>query len=155
MSGGKGNIKPEDGKQFSTEYQPEEKWTEEKALQLANDLIAWQKKDAINIFWEEYLIMERDLYSEIISYLCKKFTSFFKLIEKAKKIQEIKLKKYGTADKLNATITKFVLINEHDWKDKTDLTSRDEPLPAAINIIVASQKGAKELKEFLNGPDGK
>jgi len=29
MPGGKGNIKPKDGKQFSSEYQPEEKWTEE------------------------------------------------------------------------------------------------------------------------------
>jgi len=29
--------------------------------------------------------------------LSNKFTSFLKLIEKAKKIQEIKLKKYGTA----------------------------------------------------------
>jgi len=121
MPGGKGNIKPEDGKQFSSEYQPEEKWTEEVALNLANELIAWQKELPVNIFWEEFLVMEKDLYPEVISYLCEKFTSFFKLIEQAKKIQEIKLKKYGTADKLNATITKFVLINEHDWRDKSEL----------------------------------
>ena len=120
MPGGKGNIKPEDGKQFSSEYQPEEKWTEEKALQLGNDLIDWMKNNEINMFWEEYLVMERDLYPELIAYLSKKFTSFLKLIEKAKKVQEIKLKKYGTADKLNATITKFVLINEHGWKDKQE-----------------------------------
>jgi len=121
MPGGNKNIKPEDGKQFSSEYQPEEKWTEEKALELANALIAWQKESPVNMFWEEYLIMERDLYSDLISYLCGKFSSFSELIEKAKKIQEIKLKKYGTADKLNATITKFVLINEHAWKDKSEL----------------------------------
>jgi FMN phosphatase YigB (HAD superfamily) len=120
MPGGKGNIKPEDGKQFSSEYQPEEKWTEEKALQLGNDLIDWMKNNEINMFWEEYLVMERDLYPELIAYLSNKFTSFLKLIGKAKKVQEIKLKKYGTADKLNATITKFVLINEHGWKDKQE-----------------------------------
>ena len=120
MPGGKGNIKPEDGKQFSSEYQPEEKWTEEKALQLGNDLIDWMKENEINMFWEEYLVMERDLYPELIAYLSNKFTSFLKLIGKAKKVQEIKLKKYGTADKLNATITKFVLINEHGWKDKQE-----------------------------------
>ena len=120
MPGGKGNIKPEDGKQFSSEYQPEEKWTEVKALQLGKDLIEWQKEGPVNIFWDEYLVMERDLYPKLISYLCEKFTSFFQLIEKAKKLQEIKLKKYGTVDKLNATITKFVLINEHGWKDKKE-----------------------------------
>lgn len=120
MPGGKGNIKPEDGKQFSSEYQPEEKWTEEKALQLGNDLIDWMKNNEINMFWEEYLVMERDLYPELIAYLSNKFTSFLKLIGKAKKVQEIKLKKYGTADKLNATITKFVLINEHGWRDKQE-----------------------------------
>ena len=38
---------------------------------------------------------------------------------------------------------------------KTDLTSRDEPLPASINITVASAKAAKELKDFFNGSDNK
>ena len=42
------------------------------------------------------------------------------LLEKAQKIQEIKLKKFGAFDKLNASITKFCLINLHDWKDKTE-----------------------------------
>lgn len=122
MPGGKGNIKPEDGKQFSSEYQPEEKWTEAKALQLANDLITWQKIDGQdNIFWEEFLIIERDLYPSLIAYLEKKFTSFSKLLEKSRKIQELKLQKYGVADTLNAPITKFVLINKHGWHDKTEV----------------------------------
>jgi hypothetical protein len=135
MPGGKGNIKPEDGKQFSSEYQPEEKWTEEKALQLGNDLIDWMKKSEINVFWEEYLVMERDLYPELIAYLSNKFTSFLKLIGKAKKVQEIKLKKYGTADKLNATITKFVLINEHGWKDKQEI-NQTLNIPQLPDILV-------------------
>ena len=64
------------------------------------------------------MYIENDYYSSLIAYLCEKFSSFAKLIERAKKIQEIKLKKYGAVDKLNATITKFVLINEHGWRDK-------------------------------------
>lgn len=134
MAGGKGNIRPEDGKQFSSEYQPAEKWTEEKALKLGADLIKWQKEEPVNIFWEEFIVLERDLYPEIISYLCGKFTSFFKCIEKAKKLQEIKLKKYGTADKLNASITKFVLINEHGWRDKTEL-DQSANIKGEITII--------------------
>jgi hypothetical protein len=137
MAGGKGNIKPEDGKQFSSEYQPQQKWTEERALSLANELIDWLKakdehgEDKGNIFFQEFLIIEKDLYEELISYLCKKFTSFLKLINKAEKIQELKLQKYGVGDRLNATMTKFVLINKHDWKDRTESTlkgDKDSPL---------------------------
>jgi len=119
MGGGKGNIKPEDGRQFSSEYQPQEKWTETKALEVGNKLIEWlHEKDAEgqdkgNIFFEEFLYLENNYYSELIAYLSKKFTSFLKLIERAKKIQEIKLYKYGVGDRLNANMTKFVLINEH------------------------------------------
>jgi len=139
MPGGKGNIKPEDGKQFSSEYQPDEEWTEEVALNLAKELIAWQLEDPTHMFWEEFLVMEKGLYSEVISYLCGKFTSFLKLVENAKKIQEIKLKKYGTADKLNASMTKFVLINEHSWKDKTEVKHSGEII-TGIEYIVPEKK---------------
>lgn len=129
MPGGKGNIKPADGKQFSKEYQPEEKWTEKKALKVGNELLEWIKKDG-NLFFEDFLYIQNDYYNELIAYLCKKFTSVLKLIERARKIQEIKLKKEGTLGNLNATMTKFVLINNHDWKDKqeTDISNTDGSL---------------------------
>ena len=125
MPGDNKNIKPEDGRQFSSTYQPPLKWTKKRAMQLGEDLIAWQKKDAINIFWEEFLVMERDLHPNKIAYLSKKYSSFCDLIVKAAKIQEVKLTKYGSADKLNAAITKFVLINKHGWRDKQELTGAD------------------------------
>ena len=120
MPGGKGKIRPEDGKQFSSTYQPPLKWTKERADKLGRELIAWQTEKPTNIFWDEFLIIEKNLYLDVINYLCKKFTSFSELINQAKRIQEIKLKKYGTADKLNASMTKFVLINNHGWVDKTE-----------------------------------
>lgn len=125
MSGGKGNIRPEDGKQFSKDYQPQEKWTEQKALQLGNELIDWLKakdadgEDKGNMFYEEFLVIERDLYPDLIRHLRDKFTSFYELTEKAKRIQEIKLVKYGVGDRLNATMTKFTLTNNHGWTDST------------------------------------
>jgi len=124
MPGGKGNIKPEDGKQFSKEYQPEEKWTEEKAIQLGDDLINWLKKeseDESNIFFEDFLIIKQGLYPELIHYLKNKFQSFKRIINKAKKIQEIKLVKYGVDDRLNAQLTKFVLTNHHNYSDKSEV----------------------------------
>jgi len=121
MPGGNGNIKPEDGKQFSSEYQPDPKWTEEVALNLANELILWQKEEASHIFWEEFLVIEKDMHPRTIAYLKTKFSSFCNLLEQAKKIQEVKLAKYGTADRLNASMTKFVLINNHNWKDQSHI----------------------------------
>ena len=147
MPGGKGKIRPEDGKQFSSEYQPEEKWTEEEALKVGNDLLVWMKAKPTNMFFDEFLYIENDYYSSLINYLSKKYTSFSKLIERAKKIQEIKLKKYGTADKLNAAITKFVLINEHGWCDKRELTGKDgKDLLQAPRVLTKD-----EAKEYLQG----
>jgi len=131
MPGGRGKIRPSDGKQFSSSYQPKETWTEEEALRLGNDMIDWLKEkdekgvDKGNIFYEEFLLVENNYYPSLISYLRDKFTSFSNLLEKAKKIQEIKLKKYGVGDRLNATMTKFVLINNHDYVERQELTGRN------------------------------
>ena len=100
-----------------------EKWTEEKALYLADELIAWMKKEDVNIFYEDFLFIDKDLYKELTSYLSNKFPKSFGLkIKRAIKIQEIKLKKLGVLDQLNATMTRFTLINNHGWKDKIDST---------------------------------
>ena len=114
------------GKQFSSEYQPEEKWTEERALQVGNDLLAWLREvdedgeDKGNTLFEEFLYLENDYYPELIAYLCNKHKSFLTLIDKAKKIQEIKMHKYGLGDRFNVQMVKFSLINNHEWKDKKE-----------------------------------
>lgn len=152
MPGGKGNIKPEDGKQFSSEYQPQERWTENRAIQLGQDLIDWLKAvdengmDRGNILVDEFLVIEKELYPELTSYLCKKFTSFFNLYEKAKRIQQTKLVKYGIGDRLNASMTKFTLINNHGWKDKkeTDITTGGERIQGSPIVINAQGKEPDE-----------
>lgn len=126
------------GKQFSKDYQPEEKWTEDSAEKLGLDLIKWLKKEEENIFFEEFIYIENDYYPGLIAYLSNKFKSFLKLIGKAKKIQEVKLQKFGTFDKLNASMTKFVLINQHDWENKTqtDITTNGKDvMPPKIEFF--------------------
>lgn len=143
MAGGNKAIRPEDGKQFSSEYQPAEKWTKERSMELGQELINWMKekdeygKDKGNIFWEEFLVIEKDLYPQLISYLSGKFSSFSKLIKKAEKIQELKLQKYGVGDRLNATMTKFVLINQHNWTDKSaiDHTTKGEKIGRVSDVF--------------------
>lgn len=121
MPGGNKNIKPEDGKQFSSEYQPAQKWTEDAALKIGNELISWMKEADENMFFEEFLYLKENYNTDLISYLRKKFSSFAELIRIAKKMQEVKLKKFGVMDKLNAQMTKFVLINNHNWRDKKEI----------------------------------
>lgn len=139
-------TKKTNGRLFSSTNQPPEKWTEKKALELGNELISWLKEkdeygnDKGNIFFEEFLIIEKDLYPELIAYLRNKFLSFFKLLEKANKIQELKLQKYGTADCLNATMTKFVLINKHNWKEKHELSGNDGCSISDIKIEVIDKR---------------
>lgn len=135
MPGGKGNINGNDGKRFSSEYQPKEKWTEQAALELGKELIEWLKEkdedgeDKGNIFYEEFLVIENDYYPDLVGYLSEKFSSFFDLIKKAEKIQELKLQKYGVGDRLNSSMTKFVLANKHGWKEKQEIN-----LPSKIKI---------------------
>jgi|SRR5690606_30359712 len=136
MAGGRGKIRPEDGKQFSSEYQPEEKWTEEKALELGNELLDWMNevdekgRDKGNMFVDEFFVIKKRMYGTLPNYLASKFTSFSRLYNTAMKIQEVKLKKYGVGDRLNAAMTKFVLINNHGWTDsqKIDHTTGGEKI---------------------------
>lgn len=143
MPAGKGNIIPEDGKQFSKEYQPAEKWTEKVSLQFANDLLDWMNAEDENIFFDDFLFnvanpknygKRNRIYPDLIDYLCNKFSSFSDLLEVARKKQEIKLKKFGVFDKLNASMTKFTLINNHGWADSTkhDHTTKGESIKPPI-----------------------
>jgi len=138
MPGGKGNIMPSDGKQFSKEYQPEPKWTEEEALKFGNNLLSWLKAADENIFYEEFIFLVADendykgkIYVELPAYLAKKFSSFFNLLQKCAKIEEIKLKKFGSFDKLNAGLVKFLLSANYGYTDKTALDHTNDGIPDA------------------------
>jgi len=151
MPGGNKNIKPVDGQQFSEEYQPDEKWTEEKALILGNELIEWltNKEDEGNIFFEEFIVIEKGHYPELIAYLGNKFSSFLKLIKKAKKIQEIKLYKFGIGDRLNATMTKFVLINEHNKVSDNSKSAVEHSGEINTTLQQITPAKAKEIEDSL------
>lgn len=151
MPGGKGNIKPEDGKQFSSEYQPEPKWTEEIALSLGNEMIEWLNevdedgKDVGNILFEEFLVIKKGLYIDVISYLKVKFSSFLEIYEKAKKIQEIKITKYGLSERVNVNMAKFILAATHKMSDKGN-----EEKPKDKEVILLKFGGAIDMNEYID-----
>ena len=75
------------------------KWTESKALELANELIDWMKSSENNIFFELFLVEIKRQDPHIIGTLSKKFKSFSSVIKKAKKIQEYRVANMGLMPK--------------------------------------------------------
>ena len=121
MSGGYGKIKPEDGKQFQLGNKAAEIWTETRALELGEELLFWLREEDENMFLNDFIVIIKDHNVNLANYLSNKFSSFNDLLAKAKIIQETKLVKFGVLDRLNSQMTKFVLINNHNWKDKQQL----------------------------------
>lgn len=121
-----------------------EKWTEEEAIQLGEDVINWLKAEDENIFFSEYiaLIAEPSKYrgklnADIIGDLSAKYASFSELIKKCKEIQRVKIVKYATFDKINIYMSKFLLINHHGYLSERQLAAQTEekPAPVQINLI--------------------
>ena len=139
---------PKVGKQFSSEYQPDkELWTEEEALRLMSDLTDWFGESQTNIFFEEFLFDNPNLgerpgmiYEELISYLVRKFPSCLIFYNRAKKIQEVRLMKYASHDKINAGMSKFLLSAKHGLREKSDVTTDGEKMRQVI------QWGDKEIE---------
>jgi hypothetical protein len=105
------------------------KWTEEKILQLGEELIEWLKADEDNIWFERFLYEEKDLYPQLIGEMKDKYPKFAELIKKAKKIQEGKIVDGSFKHSLNPTMAIFVLKNHYQYTDKqqTDITIKEEP----------------------------
>lgn len=118
MAGGDKNIKPSDNpKPFKEGNKAAEKWTESDALTLGKDLIDWMNKDENNYLYEKFLV-KKGLYTSVIAYLSKKYTTFSNLIEEAANIQKIKLIEKGLERHHDSTLTKFLLMNNHGMLDK-------------------------------------
>lgn len=145
MPGGNKNIRPEDGVQFKAGNKAAEKWNEEEALKFGNDLLNWMRKADENIFFEDFIYLvdhkgkyAGKIYADLPGYLARKFSSFLDILETCRKIEETKLKKFSAFDKLNASIAKFLLSAEYNYREKSDMTTKGE----SINIPIS--KWAKD-----------
>lgn len=105
------------------------KWTEEKVLELGEDLITWLKANEDNVWFERFLYEEKDLYPQFISEMVEKYEKFSELIKRAKKIQEGKIVDGSFKHNLNPTMAIFVLKNHYQYTDKqqSEITFKEEP----------------------------
>jgi|GEM_PF-6537282 len=148
-----------------------QKWTEEMALELGNALIEWIKPKympdpnykpekggkpktvdvhTLNVFFEKFLIIQRDLYPDVIRYLSETYESFSDLIEKAKKIQELKLKEYAVHKKIDTTMSIFLLKTNHGHTEKSQIETIDKtPLHQKLAKVLL-EGGKPHIKEILS-----
>lgn len=109
-----------------------EKWTEERAYNFGIEILNWMDSADENIFFEEFIFLvapKLDEYKDVSilantpSYLANKFESFSHLLERARKTQEVRLKKFSSFDKLNVSMAKFLLSAEHGLSEKSRVES--------------------------------
>jgi hypothetical protein len=115
-----------------------EKWTEDALLKVGKDLLEWMKVKS-NMFYEEFLL-DYDLYDTFLSNYREKYPSFSKLVSKADKIQEMKLKKLGLDKTHDSSMTKFCLINHHGFVSEKTQTEQTGTQKIEFVDTVVSKK---------------
>lgn len=134
--GGYGGIRGRDNpKPFTKDYNSKnfEKWTEERVHSILDELEEWLLEEDVildddgniigtvdsgNCFWQGFLYKKK-LYSDWIGYVRRKFDSVKKRLESIGDITEYKLQLLAATGVQKESITKFILTNKYNWKEKT------------------------------------
>jgi hypothetical protein len=116
-----------------------EKYTEEKAMKIANGLLEWLKPKLVdapdgagkvdvhaeNILYEQYLLGE-GLHPNITSNLSSRFESFREIIGEAKEWQRVKMMYMGAFKKIDSRFGVFLLSAIHGLSEKKEQTVKTE-----------------------------
>lgn len=105
-------------------------WTEEKANELGRELVEWFRKNENHIFWQEFLLLEKALYKDLIQYLLRKFpkSEFARCVDMAKKFQEIRLCNGALNRTLNPTMAIFLTKVHHGYSENGIMGRDLEPV---------------------------
>lgn len=121
-----------------------EKWTEEKAMEIGRELIAWLEKGGPdNIFFEKFLV-GRGLYRDMVVFLSEKYRSFSEVIKKAKQLQELNINTLAITNQVSVPISIFMLKNHHNYTDKVNHTG---DVQSSINFQLVPRKPVKRKKK--------
>lgn len=127
-----------------------QKWTEEKAMAIGQELLDWLHASPMNFLFKDFLF-EKGLYSDALIYLEKTFPRFSVYIARAREIEALRIQKYALFNKLNPGMAQWVLAVHHNQSpvQKTEITGKDgAPLsPPSITIQPVAVKGSKEPQQ--------
>ena len=96
-----------------------EKWTEEEAVKLGDELLDWMKDSNKRIYFKEFFAIEKGIYPAICKRLIERFEPFAYRIEMAKQIQEVRIAGGCLTNELNSSMGKFLLSANHGMSEKT------------------------------------
>ena len=134
---GKGCIRPEDNpKPFTKDYNGKdfEKYSEEMVHSILDELEDWLfleniivnkegkesgRVDAGNCFYRDFLYKNK-LFESWLNHVRERFSTVTRRMEDIDKIQEHKLQMLATQGKQKENITKFILQNKYNWREKTE-----------------------------------
>jgi hypothetical protein len=115
------------------------KWTDEKLIELAQELIDWLYEDMDNVFIQEFLI-KKGLYKQFVSEHCLKNKEFSELLKIARETQEVKILKLAAMNRINTAIACFTLKNHHGYADKIEQTIETKE----VLVLSPAQKEAEK-----------
>lgn len=122
----KGQYLPGHDGQFKPGNQAALKWTEEKAMAIAQSLLDWMNEDQRNFLMKDFLF-EQGLYADLIATLSERYPSFAEYIVRAKEIEAHRIQKFALTNNLNANMAQWVLGVHHKQHNvqKQEITGRD------------------------------
>lgn len=122
------------------------KYTTEYIEQLADELIIWIKKESN--FWVKDFCLEKGIDPRLMTDWCKENERFSEALSIAKAFQESRIFKWSMLNKFNSTMSKFALINNHGWVDKTETkVLGDQANPLSFLMQQADGKSKDLVKD--------
>jgi hypothetical protein len=114
------------------------RFTEEFINNEADEFLLWIKKP--NNLWFEDFAEERDYNPRLLSEWAKENERFREAYERAKYKQKSILIKGGLLFKFNSAITKFVLMNCSNMKEKQEITDKTNSMDSVLQKIDGCSK---------------
>lgn len=129
------------------------KFNEEEVNKFAIELVEWMKQPGN--WWLKMFCLERDIDADCMSEWAVKYPVFRGAYNLAMEWQESKIVQSGMMGTFNSNITKFTLINKHNWTDKTETKvtgDSNNPLHAIIGLTNGTTKDLVDDEE--DGEEG-
>jgi len=125
-----------------------EVWTLDKATEFCDSVLDFVIDNPKSRSLSE-ACTELGYYEELISYLSNKFNTEFKSIKRAKDIVKNRLVSQGLDGEANSTMAIFILKNNHNMKDRHDVTSGEKPMTQSIPVVLQDGRTYEDLKNDL------
>ena len=97
-----------------TQIKTSKEYTDEEIIEIIKQLFDFLYEKPEHIFVKDFLILEKKMLSSDIDILKKTNPIFETAFNDAMQIEETKLKKFGAADRLNASFVKEILNRDHN-----------------------------------------